>query len=144
MRSVLRDSGIIWRRLAHQKQRSVVSCLASRELSSTRPLIHEEPKEWESMQVVRGKDASAKVSQTSRLATKPVQDTRDHAPSSDSAPSPTILTYTGGVEIPITNKLHIVTPGEDTPRGTWPVFRLMVSIVSWRLCFEPFLLTLFF
>jgi hypothetical protein len=31
--------------------------------------------------------------------------------------------------MPVTTKLHIVTPQEDTPRGIWPVFRLMVRIV---------------
>lgn len=41
--------------------------------------------------------------------------------------SPSELVYTGNHKIPITSKLHIVTPEEDTPRGTWPVFRLMVS-----------------
>ena len=29
-------------------------------------------------------------------------------------------------EIPITSELKIVLPEEDVPRGTWPVFRMMV------------------
>ena len=40
--------------------------------------------------------------------------------------SPSELTYTGGETIPITSLLHVVTPEEDTPSGTWPIFRLMV------------------
>lgn len=48
--------------------------------------------------------------------------------------SPSSLTYTGGATIPITSKLHIVTPQEDTPRGIWPVYRLMVrSMVTVRV-----------
>jgi hypothetical protein len=45
----------------------------------------------------------------------------------DAGTSPSELTYTGNVTMPITSRLHIVTPQEDTPRGVWPVFRLMVS-----------------
>jgi hypothetical protein len=40
--------------------------------------------------------------------------------------SPSELTYTGGETFPITSLLHVVTPEEDTPSGTWPIFRLMV------------------
>lgn len=40
--------------------------------------------------------------------------------------SPSELVYTGNHRMPITSTLHIVTPEEDVPRGTWPVFRLMV------------------
>ena len=40
--------------------------------------------------------------------------------------SPSELTYTGGITIPITSFLHIVTPQEDAPSGIWPIFRLMV------------------
>jgi hypothetical protein len=43
------------------------------------------------------------------------------------AESPAILSYVSGVEMPITSTLHITTPQEDIPSGTWPVFRLMVS-----------------
>jgi hypothetical protein len=45
----------------------------------------------------------------------------------DAGTSPSELTYTGNTTMPITSRLHIVTPQEDTPRGVWPVFRLMVS-----------------
>lgn len=41
---------------------------------------------------------------------------------------PSELTYTGGLTIPITSFLHIVTPGEDAPSGIWPIFRLMVGV----------------
>jgi hypothetical protein len=41
---------------------------------------------------------------------------------------PTMMTYTGQTSMPLTSRLHIVTPQEDTPRGIWPVFRLMVRI----------------
>jgi hypothetical protein len=44
------------------------------------------------------------------------------------------LTYTGNATMPITSHLHIVTPEEDTPRGVWPVFRLMVSFESYENC----------
>lgn len=44
--------------------------------------------------------------------------------------SPSELEFTGNHIIPITSTLHIVTPDEDTPRGTWPVFRLMVSFLD--------------
>jgi 2-oxoisovalerate dehydrogenase E1 component alpha subunit len=39
--------------------------------------------------------------------------------------SPLELLYTGNHKVPITSKLHIVTPQQDTPRGIWPVFRIM-------------------
>jgi hypothetical protein len=42
------------------------------------------------------------------------------------AVSPNTLRYTGDAVMPITSKLHIVTPQEDAPRGVWPIFRLMV------------------
>lgn len=42
--------------------------------------------------------------------------------------SPTALRYTGDAVMPITSKLQIVKPQDDTPRGVWPVFRLMVSV----------------
>jgi hypothetical protein len=61
--------------------------------------------------------------------------TDDHSsakPMLDERTSPTMMTYTGQTSMPLTSKLHIVTPQEDTPRGTWPVFRLMVR---WINCF---------
>lgn len=38
---------------------------------------------------------------------------------------PAVLSYVSGIEMPITSTLHITTPKEDIPSGTWPVFRLM-------------------
>jgi hypothetical protein len=46
--------------------------------------------------------------------------------SDDEFQSPISLMYTEGRAMPIVSRLHIVSPDEDTPRGTWPVFRLMV------------------
>ena len=42
--------------------------------------------------------------------------------------SPTSIKYTGDTVIPITSVLDIIKPQDDTPRGIWPVFRLMVSV----------------
>jgi len=52
----------------------------------------------------------------------------------DSKVSPSQLTYTGGVTIPVTSHMHIVTPDEDTPRGTWPIFRVMVGTIRTPGC----------
>ena len=41
--------------------------------------------------------------------------------------SPSDVTYTGGATMPITSTLRIIEPNHDTPLGTWPIFRLMVS-----------------
>ena len=44
------------------------------------------------------------------------------------------LSYVEGMKFPITSKLNIVCPDDDTPKGIWPVFRLMViSNVSFQL-----------
>jgi hypothetical protein len=51
----------------------------------------------------------------------------DAAARDETSVSPSELKYTGDARIPITTRLHIVKPGEDTPRGVWPVFRLLVS-----------------
>jgi len=60
----------------------------------------------------------------------PSSNEHDNVKSSSTVPqafvSTDTLTYTGGISMPITSKLHIVTPQEDAPQGTWPVFRLMV------------------
>ena len=41
--------------------------------------------------------------------------------------SPTHLMYAGGKSMPLTSTFRIIEPGEDAPRGIWPVFRLLVS-----------------
>lgn len=40
---------------------------------------------------------------------------------------PSHISYVGNEKMPITSNLKIVTPKDDTPRGIWPVFRMMVS-----------------
>ena len=47
----------------------------------------------------------------------------------DPSPSPPMLSYAPDHEIPITRKLHLVRPHEDTPSGLWPAFRMLVSTV---------------
>ena len=44
--------------------------------------------------------------------------------------SPTHLKYTGGQSMPLTSKLKIVEPGEDAPRGIWPVYRILVRNIG--------------
>ncbi len=39
------------------------------------------------------------------------------------------ISYAGNDSMPITTELKIVLPEDDVPRGTWPVFRMMVSVV---------------
>lgn len=42
------------------------------------------------------------------------------------------LSYAGNINIPITSQLKIVMPGvDDTPRGIWPVFRMMVCLYNY-------------
>jgi hypothetical protein len=41
---------------------------------------------------------------------------------------PSHISYVGNEKMPITSNLKIVTPNDDTPRGIWPVFRMMVSL----------------
>ena len=37
------------------------------------------------------------------------------------------ICYVGNDGMPVTTELKIVLPEDDVPRGTWPVFRMMVS-----------------
>ena len=39
---------------------------------------------------------------------------------------PSHMSYAGSQRMPITSEMRIVKPGEDTPSGIWPVFRMMV------------------
>jgi len=51
--------------------------------------------------------------------------------------SPSKLSFTSDTLIPVTSYLQIVTPKEDTPRGVWPIFRIMVSRSSyWKQNFK--------
>eukprot|EP00523_Entomoneis_sp_CCMP467_P002801 CAMPEP_0168762994 /NCGR_PEP_ID=MMETSP0724-20121128/24131_1 /TAXON_ID=265536 /ORGANISM="Amphiprora sp., Strain CCMP467" /LENGTH=578 /DNA_ID=CAMNT_0008812177 /DNA_START=122 /DNA_END=1858 /DNA_ORIENTATION=+ len=45
---------------------------------------------------------------------------------------PNAMEYTGGATMPITSSLHLVTPEEDTPRGVWPVHRMMDESGTFR------------
>ncbi len=47
-------------------------------------------------------------------------------------PSPSHIAYASNSEMPITEELMIVKPEDDTPAGIWPVFRMMVSLLSCR------------
>ena len=48
---------------------------------------------------------------------------------------PSHFSYAGNIRMPITSEMNIVMPGEDTPSGIWPVFRMMVSIEPWFVLF---------
>jgi hypothetical protein len=118
-----------------------------RNLSSATPLFEEEHEQatpnWtknpeELKQILEQHQAAAKL-QASDPADYALNDGRDvsahlangdaepvHA-MIDTEPSPTELTYTGDMTIPITTELRIITPEEDAPSGVWPIFRLMVS-----------------
>jgi len=41
---------------------------------------------------------------------------------------PSHLSYASNKRMPITSEMRIVQPGEDTPSGIWPVFRMMVCV----------------
>jgi hypothetical protein len=53
------------------------------------------------------------------------QDSRSANKELTSQENTTHLCYTTGKVIPITSKLLFYKPGDDTPRGVWPVFRIM-------------------
>lgn len=79
-------------------------------------------------------EALQKMLKATRVATpenRTVTPTNDegtlHTQNDKSFQSPSELTYTGGATMPVTSDLHIVTPDEDTPRGVWPIFRIMVG-----------------
>lgn len=55
--------------------------------------------------------------------------------------SPSELKYTGNAIMPITTYRHLVKPHEDTPRGIWPVFRLMVRSRELFLSRSAFILS---
>ena len=39
------------------------------------------------------------------------------------------ICYVGNDSMPVTTELKIVLPEDDVPRGTWPVFRMMVRVL---------------
>ena len=112
-------------------------------LSSARPLVHEQDDEEEWKEKEKKKTLQKRVLQkrslvppasTAVVANNLVpsaeiqEDKKNELETSlDTSLSPSELTYTGNATMPVTTRLHIVTPEEDTPRGVWPIFRLMVS-----------------
>lgn len=116
---------------------------AQRRLSSARPLPEEEELdvgEWD--QPKRGVEKRprfqfqlAKPLRQTSLSTVPqpavFEEENVEENMERESESPKELLHTEGVSIPITSKLHIFTPQEGPPRGTWPVFRLMVSTNAW-------------
>jgi hypothetical protein len=111
--------------------------------ASAQPLVHEQDdkEEWKEKEkkntlkrmVLPQSSSSVPTASTSTAVAKknlvvPPEIKNDLETSLDTSSSPSELTYTGNATMPITTRLHIVTPDEDTPRGRcWPVFRLMVS-----------------
>ena len=112
-----------------------------RQLSSVSAVYHDDAEDddvsdatfsqkQEALKKALGNTAGVKTSfrQPSASLTDPsIIDSQSLKKKNDSRSSPAELTYTGNATMPITTKLHIVTPEEDTPSGVWPVFRLMVS-----------------
>jgi hypothetical protein len=127
-------------RIAGTKKKSWNSSLApqssTRCLSSARPLpLEEEITESEWREKLKAlKKASSQSPPTAPTGspnaefstTSPVEVTDLTDNDSHDYVSTNTLTYTGNASMPVTSKLHIVTPQEDTPPGIWPVFRLMV------------------
>jgi hypothetical protein len=111
---------------------------SSRCLSSARPLPTEEeisPSDWqEKLKAIKKaypqspSSGSFKSEFSTTFQQVEVTDFTENV--SHEYVSPNALTYTGDVAMPVTSNLHIVTPEEDTPRGIWPVFRLMVSTMD--------------
>lgn len=127
----------------HRTNRSAESSSSIRIMSSARPLIAVDDDDENDTIIDRKDDLRQKrlrqtnartlnggavaVSSSSTTGTIEQSSTDRSENNTDSSlASPRSLTYTGGFTIPITSKLHIVTPQEDTPRGIWPVYRLMV------------------
>jgi hypothetical protein len=59
---------------------------------------------------------------------------QEAAPETSAMTSPSHLNYVGETRMPITSKLRIVTPSDDTPSGIWPAFRLMVRLLRSSHC----------
>ena len=112
---------------------------ASRHLSSVIPNLNRDDNGHASESYSTKKQALQHLLQASSLM-PPVPQIALHDPALHETPttaeefqspietmvSPSALTYTGNHTIPVTSHLHIVTPEEDTPCGTWPIFRIMV------------------
>lgn len=77
-------------------------------------------------------------SQTATASNRAVAVSMEEQIKTDQEISPAELKYAGHKKMPVTSVCRIVTPQEDTPRGVWPVFRLMVSGVLKRLRIEKY------
>ena len=80
-------------------------------------LVGKSTKEWQQTSFPSVEDEEIKKNYLNQIHS----DEEEHA-------SPTHLKYTGGQSMPLTSKLKIVEPGEDAPRGIWPVYRILVRI----------------
>lgn len=92
-------------------------------LSSARPR-KEAAREWKEQQRWNGATPSAAV--FSHHPSNQPGSVADKSNHTTIEATPETIAFTGNNVIPVTSKLHIVTPEEDTPRGKWPIFRLMV------------------
>jgi hypothetical protein len=127
------------RALSHHGRRAVSSqtftsshpVQSQRLLSSARPLPNEEISEWEQESPRRRRPLSQYPSPLHRASfavPDPNISTRASVVKQTmTEPQEQMLSYSPDTAIPITSILHIVKPGEDTPRGIWPAFRLLVS-----------------
>ena len=105
------------------KVTSRASTRKNRSLSSARPLSSEEP-DWDldyTKELPRTTPPHYKGSRLDNLHNVETMQTMTPTPQE------VTLTYAGDVQIPITSTLQLIRPEDDTPRGIWPVFRLMVS-----------------
>lgn len=111
--------------ISKQKGSSRVSTRKNRSLSSARPLPHEEV-EWNDVNGYTKeypRDSSYYKGRAKKEGSLNVATVSERT----TAPQETMLAYAGEAKIPITSTLQLIRPEDDTPRGIWPVFRLMVS-----------------
>jgi hypothetical protein len=102
----------------HFSSKSASRASKNRSLSSARPLPQEEVEsDWGPIHDY--KQRAMIPYHPGRLAPSIQQRT--------SAPQEMTLSYAGTVPIPITSNLQLIRPEDDTPRGIWPVYRIMVS-----------------
>ncbi|GAX13740.1 2-oxoisovalerate dehydrogenase E1 component alpha subunit [Fistulifera solaris] len=102
----------------HFSSKSASRASKNRSLSSARPLPQEEVEsDWGTIHDY--KQRAMIPYHPARLAPSIQERT--------SAAQEMTLSYAGTVPIPITSNLQLIQPEDDTPRGIWPVYRLMVS-----------------
>lgn len=95
----------------------------NRSLSSARPLPNEEA-DWG--HITDYKKELPRAAPYNKSRPEKVHNV-EMIPERITAPQEMTLAYAGAVQIPITSSLRLIRPEDDTPRGIWPVFRLMVS-----------------